>query len=205
MNDKRLQWALKLQSIAQTGLAYCKDEFDVERYMQIRDISAEMLSETLSVSKEKLNDVFLNENGYQTPKIDTRAAIFSDGKILMVREKNGKWSLPGGWCDVDCSIAQNVVKESREETGLCVSTKRIIAVQDWRKHNVCNYVYGVIKVFVLCEPLGGEFVENIETDCAAYFAKTELPKNIAAEKNTEEQIFMCFNSYESGSERVLFD
>ena len=90
-----------MQSIAQTGLAYCKDEFDVERYMQIRDISAEMLSETLSVEKEKLNDVFLNESGYQTPKIDTRAAIFSDGKILMVREKNGKWALPGGWCDVD--------------------------------------------------------------------------------------------------------
>lgn len=83
--------------------------------------------------------------------------------------------------------------------------KRLIAAQDWRKHNVCNYVYGVIKIFVLCEPLGGEFVENIETDCAAYFAKNELPKNIAAEKNTEEQILMRFNSYESGLERVLFD
>ena len=138
-------------------------------------------------------------------KIDTRAAIFSDGKILMVREKNGKWSLPGGWCDVDCSTAQNVIKESREETGLCVLPKRLIAAQDWRKHNVCSYVYGVIKIFVLCEPLGGEFVENIETDCAAYFAKNELPKNIAAEKDTEEQILMCFNSCENGLERVLFD
>lgn len=103
----------------------------------------------------------------------------------MVREKNGNRSLPGGWCDVDCSIAQNVIKESREETGLCVLPKRLIAVQDWRKHNACNYVYGVIKIFVLCEPLGGEFVENIETDCAAYFAKNELSKNIAAEKNKE--------------------
>lgn len=134
-----------------------------------------------------------------------RAAIFSDGKIIMVREKNGKWSLPGGWCDVDCSTAQNVIKESREETGLCVLPKRLIAVQDWRKHNVCSYVYGIIKIFVLCEPLGGEFVENIGTDCAAYFAKNELSKNIAAGKNTEEQILVCFNSYESGLERVLFD
>lgn len=205
MNDKWLDLAIRIQSIAQAGLQYGKDPYDKERYTELRRIAAEMVSEKTDLPVDKIYDLFCNESGYQTPKVDTRAAVFVNGKILLVRENNGTWSLPGGWCDVDQSIASNTEKEVREETGLVVTAEKLIAVQDWRKHNVCNYVYGVIKVFVLCEPLGGEFVENIETDCAAYFAKTELPKNIAAEKNTEEQILMCFNSYESGLERVLFD
>ena len=113
--EKWLQWAIELQSLAQAGLTYGKDVYDKERYERIREISAEMLSYKTDISIEKVKDLFCNEHGYQTPKLDTRAAIFSDEKILLVKEKNGKWSLPGGWVDVNLSIKENTVKEVKEE------------------------------------------------------------------------------------------
>ena len=127
-NEKWLQWAVKLQSIAQAGLFYGKDEFDKERYEQIRNIAAEMISYKSEISEDKVKDLFCSETGYQTPKIDTRAAIFENGKILLVKEKDGRWSLPGGWADVDISATENVIKEVREEAGLTVTADMVIAV-----------------------------------------------------------------------------
>ena len=144
MNDKWLEFAIRIQSIAQAGLQYGKDRFDKERYEELRLIAAEMMSLKTDIPVEKVRDLFCNEEGYQTPKVDTRAALFIDGKILLVHENNGTWSLPGGWCDVDQSAASNSVKEVYEETGLTVQPEKIIAVQDWRKHNVLNYAYRVI-------------------------------------------------------------
>lgn len=117
-NEKWLQWAVELQSIAQAGLFYGKDKFDRERYEQIRTIAAEMISYKTEITVEKVKDLFCNEEGYQTPKLDTRAAIFEGEKILLVKENNGTWSLPGGWVDVDISVKENVIKEVKEEAGL---------------------------------------------------------------------------------------
>lgn len=128
-----------------------------------------------------------------------------NGKILLVRENNGTWSLPGGWCDVDQSIASNTEKEVREETGLVVTAEKLIAVQDWRKHNVTNYAYGVLKAFVLCRYEGGQFEENIETTGTAFFGSDELPDGLAVEKCTREQIQMCFDAYETPDAPTLFD
>ena len=97
-NDKWLEVAMKLQSLAQNGLAYCNNPFDKERYEQIREIAADMLADRTDLPVEKIRDLFCCESGYQTPKVDTRAAVFKKGKILLVHEKNGTWSLPGGWC-----------------------------------------------------------------------------------------------------------
>lgn len=205
MNDKLLEWAIKIQSIAQSGLAYCKDVYDKERYEELRNIAAEIISQKTDISVEKAKGLFCSETGYQTPKIDTRAAVFQNGKILMVHENNGMWSLPGGWCDVDQSVASNIIKEVKEETGLSVSVKKLIAVQDWRKHNVCNYIYGVIKVFMMCNLIGGTFAENIETTEIQYFNRDELPNNIATEKTTKEQILMCFDAYENKYWNTQFD
>ena len=119
--EKWLEWAIELQSLAQAGLTYGKDIYDKERYERIREISAEIVSNYTDMSIEKVKDLFCNEVGYQTPKLDTRAAIFEDGKILLVRENNGKWSLPGGWVDVNVSVKENTIKEVKEESGLDVS------------------------------------------------------------------------------------
>lgn len=104
--------------------------------------------------------------------------MFEDGKILLVLEKNGTWSLPGGWCDVNQSVASNTVKETREEAGLQVSADKIIAVQDWRKHNKCNLPFGVIKIFVLCQKLGGAFEENIETTEIRYLTERSYRRTL---------------------------
>ena len=200
-----MQWAIELQSLAQAGLAYGKDSYDKERYTRIREISAEIISHMSDIPTDKVRNLFCNESGYQTPKIDTRAAIFQNGKILLVHENNGTWSLPGGWCDVDQSVASNVIKETREETGLLVSDERLIAVQDWRLHNVRNYAYGVIKIFVLCKSTGGSFAENIETTGIGYFNRDELPANLATEKTTAEQIQMCFDANNDNNWKTQFD
>lgn len=205
MNDRILDWAMKIQSIAQTGLAYCRDEFDRERYTELRELSAEMLAERTELSVGRVRELFCGESGYQTPKLDTRAAIVEDGRILLVRERDGRWALPGGWCDVDRSVAENTVKEALEETGLTVEAERLIAVQDWRRHNACNYIYGIIKIFVLCRAIGGEFAQNIETTETAYFSAEELPEQLAVEKTSREQALMCLDAAAGRLPGVLFD
>ena len=135
MNDKWLSVAMRLQSIAQAGLQYGKDPYDIARYTELREIAAQLLAERTDLPPEKIHAVFCNETGYQTPKLDTRAAVFSEGKILLVHEADGTWALPGGWCDVDQSIASNTGKEVREEAGFEVTAERLIAVQDWRTVN----------------------------------------------------------------------
>ena len=204
-NEKWLQWAIELQSLAQAGLTYGKDAYDMERYKRIREISAEILSSMSDIPTEIVRNLFCNETGYQTPKIDTRAAIFKDGKILLVCENNGKWSLPGGWCDVNVSVGENTIKEVKEESGLDVSAVSIIAIQDRAKHNLPLYAYGICKVFVLCTIVGGCFQENIETTGFDYFSENNLPE-LATEKNNEEQIRMCFDAYRAGDKwKTLFD
>ena len=142
-NEQWLKWAVELQALAQNGLFYGKDKFDLERYERIREIAAEMISFKTDIPIQKVKNLFCNDIGYQTPKIDTRAAIFEDGKILLVHEANGTWALPGGWCDVNISVEENTKKEVKEEAGLDVSVKRVIAVQDREKHNLPIYAYKV--------------------------------------------------------------
>lgn len=204
LKEPWLKWAIEIQSIAQSGLVYGKDVYDLERYEQLRKISAEMLSYKTDIPIDKIENLFCNEEGYQTPKLDTRAAIFKEGKILLVLERNGKWSLPGGWVDVLESIESNTVKEVKEESGLDVVAKRIIAIQDRNKHNKPLYAYGVCKVFVECEITGGEFKENIETLEIGYFSLEDLPA-LSEEKNSIEQIEMCFKAKDDENWKVMFD
>ena len=134
--DQFTKWATNLQSIAQAGLHYGKDVFDRERYEQVRKIAGEMMQAKTGLSKEQIKTLFLGDEGYQTPKIETRAAIFKDAKILLVRERMAQeWSLPGGWNDYDQTTAQNCVKEAREESGRIVKPVKLIAVQDRNHHN----------------------------------------------------------------------
>lgn len=203
-NEKWLQWAVELQSLAQAGIFYGKDSFDRERYERIREIAAEMISYKTDIPKNKVKNLFCSEIGYQTPKIDCRAATFQNDKILLVQEKNGTWSLPGGWVDVNVSVKENVIKEVKEEAGLDVNTDLVIAVQDREKHNLPIYAYKVCKIFVLCSVTGGRFQSNPETIASNYFGMDELPV-LATEKNNKEQIKMCFEAYSSKNWKTVFD
>lgn len=208
MNDKHIQWlewAKELQFIAQAGLTYSENTFDRERFQRVREISAEMMSLMSDIPQETIKGLFCNETGFQTPKLDTRAAIFDDeGRILLVKENNGTWSLPGGWVDVMQSVKSNTIKEVREEAGLDVETIRLIAVQDRNKHNTPPYAYNICKVFVLCKAIGGSFQANAETVESRYFALDELPL-LAEEKNNREQIEICFKANADENWQTLFD
>ena len=204
MDEKWLEWAKELQFLAQAGLTYSKDCYDIERFERIREIAAEMVAYKTEIALNKVKDLFCNETGFQTPKIDTRAAIFKENKILLVKETSGTWSLPGGWCDVMESVKSNTEKEVWEEAGLKAEAVKLIAIQDRNKHNVPPYAYGIMKVFFLCIVSGGEFQENIETTASEYFALDELPE-LSLEKNTKEQIQMCFEAYADPNWKVVFD
>lgn len=203
-NEKWLQWAVELQALAQAGLTYGKDIYDLERYQRIREISAEMIACKADISKETVTDLFCSESGYQTPKLDTRAAIFENDKILLVHENDGTWCLPGGWCDVNISAAENVIKEVREEAGLDVTADLVIAVQDREKHNRPIYANKICKIFFLCTVTGGAFRPNSETTETGYFGLEELPV-LATAKVTKEQIQMCFDAKNSEHWKTVFD
>lgn len=204
MEEQLLDWAIELQALAQAGLTYTKDPFDQERFERIRTIATEMLAVQSPIPIPKLRKLFSEEVGYPTPKLDTRAAIFKEKKILLVQEKNRLWSLPGGWVDFDQSIKENTIKETLEETGLTVAPLKVIAIQDRNKHNPPRYAYSVCKVFVECQLIGGDFIENIETLQTDWFSLDQLPP-VAEEKNTKAQIELCFNAHNTKDWQVPFD
>lgn len=199
-----LNLAMELQFIGQAGVTYSPDPFDRERFERIREIAAEMMSRSTGFPLAQVKSVFCNETGFQTPKLDTRAAIFQEDKILLVRERNGTWSLPGGWVDLLESIKSNTVKEVREEAGLEVIPIRLIALQDRKLHNLPVYAYGVTKAFVLCEIVGGGFTANTETVESRYFGLDELPP-LAEEKNNAQQVKLCFEAYHADRWEPVFD
>ncbi|MDD4279423.1 NUDIX hydrolase [Candidatus Sumerlaeota bacterium] len=204
LKEPWLKWATELQFIAQAGLTYSKDPFDLERFERIRTIAAEMMAHKTGISLEKIRDLFCNETGFQTPKIDTRAAIFKKDKVLLVHEIDGRWSMPGGWVDVNDSVGNSTAKEAKEEAGLDVMPTRIIAIHDRNKHNPPIYPYGVCKIFVLCKVVGGHFEPNIETTEIKYFDTDNLPP-LAENKNTVEQIKLCLKASKSRNWKIQFD
>lgn len=202
--DRMTEWAAELQSIAQAGLYYTDNDFERERFQRIRDIAVEMMAENTGLPAEKVRDLFCGDTGYQTPKVDTRAAIFDGDRILLVRERDGKWSMPGGWCDYNLSPAQNVIKEAKEEAGLDVAVDRLVAVQDRDRHNPPPYVYKVVKMFFLCRALGGDFTPNIETSACAYFPLDALPA-LSEPRLNEDQIRMCYEASRAENWEPRFD
>ncbi|MFU2206773.1 NUDIX hydrolase [Streptococcus pluranimalium] len=199
-----LEWVVRLQALAQNGLAYNPAVFDRERYEEIRDIASQMMSATSGIPKSVVTELFASENDYQTPKIDTRAAIFQEDKVLLVQEANELWALPGGWCDVQESILSNTIKEVKEETGFDVEAKRLVAVHDKRKNNASNTAIRVIKHFVLCHYISGSFQPNSETLDAKYFELDQLPE-LSQNKTTEKQIRLCYEAYKAKYWETVFD
>lgn len=192
MQMKWLEWAKQLQSIAQAGLTYSKDMYDLERFQKIRDISVEIMSEYTNTDMKIIKDLFANETGYATPKVDIRAVIFKDEQILMVKEKiDGNWALPGGWADIGLSPSEVAVKEAKEESGFDVRAIKLLAVHDKKYHPHPPSPYHVYKLFIECEIVGGQATEGAETSEVRFFYENGLPE-LSIERNTESQIRMVF-------------
>jgi ADP-ribose pyrophosphatase YjhB (NUDIX family) len=205
MNEKWLFWASELQSIAQAGLTFCENNYDRERYEKIRNIVIEILHEYTETDHKKIKELFASETGYQTPKVDIRASVFKDNKILMVKEKvDGAWALPGGWADVNSSVSESAIRECKEESGALVKPKRIIAIHMGNKHNNHNFPFTIYKIFVECELVENSFKENSETLDAQFFEADKLPE-LSFERNTPDQIKMCFEARKCEVFETIFD
>jgi ADP-ribose pyrophosphatase YjhB (NUDIX family) len=178
MEPKWLVWAREIQATAQTGLAYTKDIYDQQRYERLRELAADIMAEAGGANAEVIKGLFAQQTGYATPKVDVRAAVFQDNKVLLVQERSdaGRWTLPGGWADVNRSPSECVVAEVREEAGLEVRPLKLAAVYDRGRHpHVPPYAFHIYKMFFLCEVLDGVPSPGIETADVAYFAIDELP------------------------------
>lgn len=184
---KLLNWARKVQALAQTGLAYTKDPYDTERYQSLRQVAAEILTAGARNLSTDLVEAFTAEHGYATPKIDVRAAVFADNQVLLVRERSdGKWTLPGGWADVGESPGTAVVREVREESGYRVIARKLAAVYDRDLHGHPPMAFHVYKLFFVCELLDGTPQTSTEIDDVAFFKESELPPLSLARVTPEE-------------------
>ncbi|WP_026905875.1 NUDIX hydrolase [Paucisalibacillus globulus] len=205
MEPNWLTWAKELQSIAQAGLTYSKDKFDIERFEQIRNISLKILAKQTSMDKMIIKDLFANETGYATPKVDIRAVVFQEDKILMVRENmDNKWALPGGWADIGLSPGQVAVKEVNEESGFKVKPIKLLAVLDKKYHPHPPSAYHVYKMFIQCEIVSGEPQIGLETNQVDFFAENELPE-LSIARNTKSQLSMLFDYLKNPEKPVAFD
>lgn len=191
-----LNWARRLQAIAQTGLTYASDPFDVERYHALRRMAAEMAAgQERGDAVEWAVEAFARDTGYTTPKVDVRAVVFrEDGRLLMVRERSdGGWTLPGGWADVGLTPAENVVREVREESGFEVRATKLLAVYDRDRHPHPPMREAVYKLFIRCERVGGHAAsETSETTGVDFFAEEELPAVLSDARVTASQIRRFF-------------
>jgi len=183
----------KLVGLSLAGLTYCEDKFDLERYAEMKEISEELISLLTGEKIERVKEFYPDSDGYLTPKVDVRAVVMREGKILLVKENiDGRWSLPGGWADVGITPAENAIKEVREESGFEVKVIRLLAVHDKAKHSPqTSYMY-VYKIFFLCEITGGNAVSGTETTGVGFFGENELPP-LSEGRNTEEQIIKMIN------------
>lgn len=186
MENTILKIARRMQSLAQAGLHFAENGFDRERYSELRELSVELIGALSDTKPEKIHSLFTNETGFQTPKVDVRAVVLKDGKILMSREKiDGRFSIPGGFADINYSPSEVAVKEVREETGLNVRFNRILAIIDTDRHGFPPLPYHYYKLVMLCDLIDGELADSLETTDAGFFDFDNLPE-LSRERNTRQ-------------------
>ncbi len=200
-----LERANLLQSMAQTGLEFSKDPHDIGRYQKIRTIAAEIAAEASHNEAQEIESIFELEKGYATPKIDVRAAVFREGRILLVRERSdGRWTLPGGWADVGDTPSESVTREVYEESGFKTRAVKVVALFDRQKHGHPAALFHIYKIFLLCEISGGEARASDETSEVGFFAEQDLPE-LSRQRVTPGQIAIMFKHYRDPGRAVDFD
>ncbi len=206
MNDSQwLSWSRKLQAIAQNGLTYANDPYDVDRYEQITSISAEIMEAHTNLRAADVRAIFEKETGYATPKVDVRGFVQKDNGVLLVKERaDGLWTLPGGWADVNDAPSEAVVREIVEESGYRVRATKLLALYDRNKHGHPPFPFHVYKLFFQCELLGGRPTTSMETVDVGFFPLEELPP-LSATRVTRSQITGLFDLAARSDSATAFD
>ncbi len=177
IGEKWIQWAREIQALAQTGLTFAPNHYEIERNKRLMEIAAEILSEHTDLEYESVNKILMEQPGYATPKVDVRAAVIKENKILLVKEiTDGRWSMPGGWADVGDYPAEAAEREAFEESGFVVKAKKLIGVFDANRNGRPMEFFHAVKLVFLCEITGGEAKTSNETSDVDFFEFNKLPE-----------------------------
>lgn len=207
--DAEPRWlsiAREVRALAQTGLTFTLDRFDRQRYLRLQELAAQLMAQGSDPDYDTLVTLLRQENGYATPKVDVRGAAFIDGKILMVREiSDDRWTLPGGWADVNQSARECVEREIAEESGFKSRALKLAAVCDYQKSgHPPRHIDSIYKMFFLCEITGGRATPSDETSEVAFFARDALPP-LSLGRITAAQIERMFQHVEYPALPTDFD
>ncbi len=200
-----LDWARKVRAIAQNGLQFTQDAFDRDRYEKLQALTDSLVADELGLPLEEVKSLWQYDAGYVTPKVDVRGAVFRDEKILLVRERSdGKWSLPGGWVDINDSPAEAIVREIYEESGFRARAVKLAALFDRQRHPHPPSLYHIYKLLFLCELTGGEAQISNETDAVEFFPLSSLPE-LSTGRITRSQIERMFEHHRQRDLPTDFD
>ena len=203
--DSLLNHIKRLQAIAQTGLEYTENPYDIERYEELREMSISLMQLVTNADLTVIRDLFASGKGYPTPMVDVRAIVFKDNQILMIKESvDGLWAPPGGWADIGYSPAEVAVKEAREEAGLQVEAVRLMGIWDKKMHAHPPQAWYVYKVFMLCEIRGGKAEAGFETTDVGFFSLEHLPP-LSTDRILKSQIERLFDMYTNNMQVPFFD
>ena len=203
-----LIWAREIQALAQIGLAFSKDPYDLDRYSTLRRLSARIMAEQTGADLARIEALLDAESGYATPKVGVRGAVFdAAGRILMVREvvDHNRWTLPGGWADVNQTPAQSVVREVFEESGYHVRAVKLAAVWDRARQEQPAMAFSVVRMFFICTLEGGEAATSLETSEVHWFTEDDVPANLSLRRTLPHHINRMFAHWRDPGLATEFD
>ncbi len=201
---KWLGWAQEIFSLSQSGLTYSGNQYDIERYKRLQEITAEIIASQSEISKESVLESFSMQAGYTTPKIDVRGAVIRNNKILLIQERvDGKWAMPGGWADLGNAPASVAEREVWEESGFRVKAEKVVAVIDANRIEPMEF-YHAYKIIFLCKLLDGEPRTSYETLAVDFFDPNDLPP-LSYYRTNENMLREVFAHVQDPSRPTAFD
>lgn len=206
ISPKWLTWSQHIQAIAQSGLQYTQNPFDIERYKELSSIAAEIMAVKTETDTGEVMQIFSAQKGYATPKLSVRGVVFHNNRVLMVRElmDGGAWTLPGGWIDINEPPSLAVEREVREEAGVIVKAKKLLGIYDHNQHGHSPYPFHVYQLFFLCDLISEATPDPIETADPTWFAEGELP-TLSIGRVTEEEMKRIFEHHRQPDLPTDFD
>lgn len=200
-----VEWARELQALAQTGLHYAENEYQQERYRRVIEIAAEIVAGQSGMPFPQILDIYKQQMGYATPRVDVRGAVFRNGELLLVREiQDGGWTMPGGWADVGDIPSLAAEREVWEEAGFRVKARKVIGVYDANRTGPLE-IFHAFKIVFLCEILEGEPRPSIETSEVAFFSRQSIPEVLSGERTKRQHILDAFNALDHPDVVTVFD
>ena len=200
-----LEWAREIQALAQTGHHFAKDQYQKDRCGRLMEIAAEMMANQCDLESPALIRAFEAQVGYATPKVDVRAAVFRDNRLLLVRERiDGGWTMPGGWADVGDIPSRAAERETWEESGFRVRARRLAGVYDANRAHPLE-LFHAFKIVFLCDIVSGRERPSAETSEVAFFAAGKIPEHLSGERTTPRHIVDAFALLDDPGRPVVFD